>query len=94
MRALAALFHYDAQIAVEMHPKLDSLRAIEAEVLLLGGSQSPAYLKADLAALAKIVPQATRVELPGLGHAAAWNTDRGGRPEPVAQALRRFFDED
>ena len=26
-----------------------------------------------------------------LGHAASWNSDRGGQPGPVAQELRRFF---
>ena len=72
---------------------LESFRAIRAEVLLLGGSKSPAYLKGALDALAKVVPHVTRIEFPGLNHAASWNTDRGGQPEPLAQELRRFFAE-
>jgi len=71
--------------------KLESLRAIPAEVLLLGGSKSPAFLKLALDALEKVLPHVKRVELPGLGHAASWNADRGGQPEPLAQELRRFF---
>lgn len=93
MRALAPTLHYDFQLVVDMSEKLESFRAIRAEVLLLGGSKSPAYLKAALDALEKVLPQAKRIEFPGLGHAASWNTDRGGQPEPVAQALRRFFAE-
>src|SRR5215469_4953878 len=93
MRALAPAMHYDFQLVVEMSGKLENFRAVRAEVLLLGGSKSPAYLKAALGALEKVLPHVTRVEFPGLDHAASWNTDRGGQPEPVAQALRRFFAE-
>jgi pimeloyl-ACP methyl ester carboxylesterase len=91
MRALAPTLHHDFQLSVEMSGKLQSFGAIRAEVLLLGGSKSPAYLKAAVDALEQVLPQAKRVEFPGLGHAASWNTDRGGRPEPVAHELRRFF---
>jgi pimeloyl-ACP methyl ester carboxylesterase len=91
MRALAPTLHYDFQLVAEMSGKLEGFRAIRAEVLLLGGGKSPAYLKAALEELAKILPRAKRFEFPGLGHAASWNSDRGGQPQPVAQELRRFF---
>ncbi len=91
MRALAPTLHYEFQMVAEMSGKLDSFRAVRAEVLLLGGSKSPAFLKAALDALEKVLPHVQRIEFPGLGHAASWNSDRGGQPEPVAQALRRFF---
>jgi pimeloyl-ACP methyl ester carboxylesterase len=91
MKALAPTLHYDGQLVVEMSEKLESFRAIRAEVLLLGGSTSPAYLKVPLPALEKALPHATRIEFPGLNHGASGNTDRGGQPERVAQELRRFF---
>jgi pimeloyl-ACP methyl ester carboxylesterase len=94
MRELASTLRYDFKVVSEMSGALESFRAINpdnTEVLLLGGSQSPKYLKAALDALEKVLPRAKRVEFPGLGHAASWNTDKGGKPEPVAQALRRFF---
>lgn len=93
MRALAPAMHYDFQLVVEMSGKLESFRAIPAEVLLLGGSKSPAYLKVALDALEKVLPHVKRVEFPGLNHASSWNTDKGGQSEPVAQELRRFFAE-
>lgn len=91
MRELAPTLHYDFQIVVEMSGHLQNFSTIPSEVLLLGGSKSPAYLKESLDAIEKVLPHVTRIELPGIGHAAAWNTDRGGKPEVVAQKLRLFF---
>ena len=91
MRMLAPTLHYDFRLVVEMSGALQSFEATPAEVLLLGGSKSPAYLKDSLDALEEVLPHVKRIEFPGLNHAASWNTDRGGQPEPVAQELRRFF---
>lgn len=91
MREIAPTLHYDFQLVTEMRDSMESLRALHSEVLLMGGSTSPAYLKASLDALERVLPHATRIELPGVGHAASWNRDRGGQPVPVAQALRQFF---
>ncbi len=96
MRMLAPTLHYDFQLVAEMSGKLESFRAVRTEVLLLGGSKSPAYLKAALDALEKVLPHVKRVEFPGLGHGGssdASNTNRGGKPELVAQEMRRFFAE-
>jgi len=92
-RELAPTWHYDGQLVVEMSGKLERFRDVRAEVLLLGGSQSPAYLKKGLDALEQVLPHVRRVEFPGVGHGGSGNTDRGGKPELVAQALRRFFAE-
>lgn len=91
MRTLAPTLHYDFEIVVEMSGPLENFGAIHNEVLLLGGSKSPAYMKAALNALETILPQAKRIELPGVGHDASWNSDIGGNPESVAQELHRFF---
>jgi pimeloyl-ACP methyl ester carboxylesterase len=91
MRSLAPTLHNDFQLVVETEGALEGLRAMHPEVLLLGGSKSPAYLKVALNALEKVLPQVKRIEFPGLGHGASGNTDRGGQPERVAQELRRFF---
>lgn len=96
-RMLAPTLHYDGQLGVEMSGKLESFSAMRAEVLLLGGSKSPTYLKVALDALEQVLPHVKRIEFTGLGHAAAWNYDKqrnpGGQPELVAQELRRFFAE-
>jgi pimeloyl-ACP methyl ester carboxylesterase len=91
MSLLAPTLHHDFQLVVEMSGALETYRGIRAEVLLLGGSKSPAYLRLALDTLEKVLPRVSRVELPGQDHAASWNADRGGRPEPVARELRRFF---
>jgi pimeloyl-ACP methyl ester carboxylesterase len=91
MRMLAPTLHYDFNLIVETEGALDGYQAIHSEVLLLGGSKSPAYLKAAVDALEKVLPNVSRVEFPGLGHGATGNANRGGRPERAAHALRRFF---
>ncbi|HEY7848535.1 MAG TPA: alpha/beta hydrolase [Ktedonobacterales bacterium] len=91
MRALAPTLHNDFQLVAETRGTLESYSGIQAETLLLGGSTSPAYLKAALDALEQVLPHAQRIEFPGLNHGGSGNTNQGGQPAQVAQALRRFF---
>jgi pimeloyl-ACP methyl ester carboxylesterase len=91
MRKLAPTLHCDFQLITEMEGTLESFKSIEAEVLLLGGSKSPAYLKASVDGLARVLPNATRIEFPGLAHGATGNRDRGGRPELVAEKVGEFL---
>ena len=96
VRMLAPTLHYDFELAIESQDGLEAFRSISAGVLLLGGGKSPAFLKAGLDALERLLPSAQRVEFPGLAHSAAGNPDepmtgRGANPERVAEELRRFF---
>jgi hypothetical protein len=91
MGELGQTLHADLAIAATSSGPLTNLDTITAEVLLMGGSKSPAFLKSALNDLARAIPAAHRLELDGLDHAASWNADLGGHPEPVAAALRRFF---
>lgn len=90
-RELAPTLHHDGQVIFEMSGQQENLRAIRAEVLLLGGSKSTAFLKAGLDSVVKVLPQARQVVFPGLNHSSPWNTDMRGKPELIAQELRRFF---
>jgi len=90
LKALIPTVHFDPQLVRETANKLDHFKALQANVLLLGGSQSQGYLKVALNALDKLLPRVERIEFPGLGHLAA--TDQG-QPQRVAQELRRFFAE-
>lgn len=92
MRKLAPTLHYEFQLAFEANDTLEGLKDVQADIMLLGGSRSPAYLKTALDALAKMLPNARRVEFPGLGHGATGNTNRGGKPVLVAKELLRFFE--
>ncbi len=94
MRELAPTLHYDFQLVAEMAEKLENFKAMHSEVLLLGGDKSPAWLKIALDALAKTLPDAKRIEFPGLDHGGSSdisNTNRFGQPEVVAPELRRFL---
>jgi pimeloyl-ACP methyl ester carboxylesterase len=88
LKDLVPTMHYDAQLVIQSEGTLESFREIRAEVLLLGGTRSAAYLKLSLHALSNVIPHAELVEFPGLDHLAV---DNSGKPERVAQELRRFF---
>jgi len=96
MRALAPTLHYDFTLVAEASKDLDRFRAINIPALLLGGSKSPAYLKAALDTLENILPHAQRIEFPGLNHGGSsdpGSANPGGKPEVVAQAVRQFLSE-
>jgi pimeloyl-ACP methyl ester carboxylesterase len=91
MKMLAPTLHYEMQLADEMAGKQENFKMIRARVLLLGTSNSPAYMKRALPVLEKVLPHVQRIEFSGLDHGASGNTNRGGQPERVAQELRHFF---
>ena len=96
MRALAPTLHYDFQLVAQMAETLKNFQAIRAEVLLLGGSNSPAWLKMALDALEKTLQNARRIEFPGLDHGGSSDsstTNRFGQPGAVVPELRKFFAE-
>lgn len=96
MTMLAPTLHYDFQLVAQMAETLKDFKTIRAEVLLLGGSKSPAWLKVALDALVNTLPNAKRIEFPGLDHGGSSdisNTNRFGQPEVVAPELRQFFAE-
>ncbi|KAK9354060.1 Alpha/Beta hydrolase protein [Lipomyces doorenjongii] len=92
MKVLAPTLHYDVQLVIEMEgmPN-DLLNAIDINILLLGGSKSPPYLKAAVDRLEKAIPNAKRVEFEGLHHGATGNKNRGGQPERVASEVKSFL---
>jgi hypothetical protein len=67
---------------------MEDFNSIGAEVLLLGGSKSQAFLRVALDALEKTLVHVRRVEFEGLDHLGPSND---GKPELVASELRRFF---
>jgi pimeloyl-ACP methyl ester carboxylesterase len=90
-RELAPTIHHDAQVVAETAGDLDVYRSMGAEVLLLGGTKSPAHLRSALTALQGVLPRARRVDLAGLDHSATSNAAMRGRPERVAEEIRRFL---
>ena len=94
MRVLAGTLHYDLTVVAEMSGRLEEYSNIRSDVLLLGGSESPAYLKAGLASLEKILPRAKRIEFPGLDHGGSSDPspfNKKCKPELVAQEIRKHL---
>jgi hypothetical protein len=67
---------------------------LSTDVLVLGGSKSPVWLKTALDSLEKVLPHVERLEFPGLDHGGSSDgssTNRGGPPERAGGELWRFF---
>lgn len=88
---LAPTLHHDAQVVVEMSGPQPALAGIKAEVLLLGGSKSSAFMKQALDKVEAVLSRTERVTLRGLNHGSPWNSDLRGKPGPIAEQLRQFF---
>jgi pimeloyl-ACP methyl ester carboxylesterase len=88
LKDLILTMRYDPQAVLQSTGLIEKAKGLRANVLLLGGSKSPGYLKAALDALEATIPRVTRVTLRGVGHLAA---DNGGRPGLVAQELKTFL---
>jgi pimeloyl-ACP methyl ester carboxylesterase len=80
--------HYDALIVAASEGRLEAFSRIDAQVLLLGGGKSPAYLKTALAGLERTLPHSQRIQLRASGHAAP---DNNSQPTFVGEKLRAFF---
>ncbi|WP_432889500.1 alpha/beta fold hydrolase [Kribbella sp. CA-245084] len=78
----------DMRLVAQLADTTDDYATIDADVLLLGGSRSPAYFGRSLEALTGVLPRSGRITIPKLDHSGP--TDDGG-PAEVAQALRGFF---
>ncbi len=92
MEALIPTQRFDGLLVKEMDSSLESFALLHADVLLLGGAKSPAFLREILDALARTLPQVKRIEYPDFDHSAP-NQGRPNRkdPERIAEDLRAFF---
>ena len=95
MRAMAPTLAQDFEVVAEMNERRDELEQLDVDVLLLGGDQSPHYLKDALTMLEGRMPRARRREFPGLGHSGAWDADPRsnptGDPDTVAATLTEWL---
>ena len=89
LRDLIVAWKTDMEVVEATEGTIDGYKNVTAEVLLLCASEAAPLFKGTLDALQKVLPRATRVELPGVNHGAA--QDQGGTPAVIADQLRRFF---
>ncbi|MGB6454106.1 MAG: alpha/beta hydrolase [Streptosporangiaceae bacterium] len=96
MRELAPTLHYTGLLLAEMTGKAASFANVTAEVLLLSGSKGLSWLRPGFDALVEVLPNITRRELANLDHGGSGDpskTNPGGKPDVVAAAARRFFED-
>ncbi|MCF6472243.1 alpha/beta hydrolase [Nonomuraea sp. MG754425] len=90
-RQLAPTLRQDIQLVAEAGGGPAAYRPVAVETLLLGGTRSPAHLRTALAELEQVLTSARRLALAGLDHSATQNAAQRGRPERVAEEIRRFL---
>ncbi|GAA4906941.1 pimeloyl-ACP methyl ester carboxylesterase [Nonomuraea thailandensis] len=90
-RELAPTQRHDIQIVAEAFGGFAAYGPVEVETLLLGGGRSQGYLRSALVELERVMPRARRVVMEGLDHGATQNAAQRGRPERVAEEIRRFL---
>ena len=88
LKELIPTQHFDYQLIIESDGSIMDFKEVRSQVLLLGGSKSPIFLKHCLGKFNNVLVCAKRVELRGLGHAAPVNNNQ---PEHVAEELRKFL---
>jgi pimeloyl-ACP methyl ester carboxylesterase len=95
MRQLAPTLRWEGVLLAETAGTVGSFAEVPAEVLLLGGDMKrPAFIRPAFDAFAHTLPHNRRVVFPGLDHGGSANvgpTNRRGKPEIVAPAIRSFF---
>lgn len=89
IKELIPTMHYDIQMVAETKGKFDSFKNSTADILLLGGSKSAGFLKDALGELKKLMPQASFIQFPGLGHGAS--AEGGAKTKTVVSELKKFF---
>jgi pimeloyl-ACP methyl ester carboxylesterase len=67
---------------------IDEYKAVSAKVLLLEGSKTQSLLKDSMTELYNVLPCSDLVELKGLNHDSAQDY---GKPEPIANEIKRFL---
>jgi pimeloyl-ACP methyl ester carboxylesterase len=87
-RDLIPTIHYDAELVFEAAGPLERFATLRCQTLLIGGSKSYRNLGASLDGLNRVLTEATRVTINGVGHTAA---DNDNQPLRVAERLRQFF---
>lgn len=88
VEALIPTLHFDVQVIREVADTVADYAALDAQVLLLGGTRSAAYFGVAFEKLTEVLTHARCIALPGVGHSGP---EDDGAPLVVARTLRDFF---
>jgi hypothetical protein len=95
VRKLAPTLRWEGLLLAETAGTVSTFAEVPAEVLLLGGDMKrPAFIKPAFDAFARTLPHNRRMVFPGLEHGGSADvgpTNRHGKPDVVAPAIRSFF---
>ena len=87
-RELVASLPADLDPVLDTEGTLEQYRQLDAQVLLIYGSETDPMFIDCAEALNAVLPHSTVLRLPGLNHDSAQTY---GKPETIAATLRLFF---
>jgi hypothetical protein len=87
-RELVASLPAELDPVLQTEGTLEQYRQLDAQVLLICGSETDPMFVDCADALHAVLPHSTVLRLPGLNHDSAQTY---GKPETIAAALRLFF---
>jgi pimeloyl-ACP methyl ester carboxylesterase len=94
-RQLAPTLRYEGLLLAETAGTIETFAEVAAQVLLLGGDMKrPAFIRPAFDTLTRTLPHNRRVRFPDLDHGGSTDvgpTNRRGKPDIVAPAIRSFF---
>jgi pimeloyl-ACP methyl ester carboxylesterase len=94
-RKLAPTLRYEGLLLAETAGTIGTFAEVPAEVLLLGGDMKrPAFIKPAFDAFSRTLPNNGRMVFRGLEHGGSSDigpTNRNGKPDVLAPAIRSFF---
>jgi pimeloyl-ACP methyl ester carboxylesterase len=88
LQELLSTIHDEIELVKKTEGTLENYKDVSAKVLLLNGSKSRVSFKDTLDSLSRVLPNSKHIELKGLNHRSAQDY---GKPEIIAQELKRFF---
>ena len=94
MRKLAPTLHLEGVVLAAGQGRTESFADVAADVLLMGGTKGMRHLGPARDLLERVLPSCERIEFHGLDHGGSSDVSRTnahGKPEIVAQEVRRFF---
>ena len=88
IRDLIPVLGPELHVVEKTEGTIDKYKAVSAKVLLLEGSKTQSLLKNSMTEFYKVLPCSDLVELKGLNHDSAQDY---GKPEPIANEIKRFL---
>ncbi|CAH0014472.1 unnamed protein product [Clonostachys rhizophaga] len=94
LKDMAHIIRYDFAVVEGMIQDSKNFQALNSpgqNLMLLQGEKTMEYMKEAMSILRNSAPDATHLDIPGVGHELLVNSDMRGRPERAVPFIKEFF---